>query len=164
MPILISRFGRSHACRRLGDLARLTIAYGDHQRVDFPDATNNAPRMILSRVCRAAPATLATGLLLGLGVGQSSAVGAGVGGPCKSFSYVHHHAHMTYRFSQLRISGARCSVIRKVVCGYFLDRGHPHGTVPPDGYDVYGWNIVISASAVDGRRKGAHFSGVYTVG
>jgi len=67
-----------------------------------------------------------------------------------------------YRFSSVRIRGARCASIKKVVTGYFKGRGRPAGSVPTDGYLVYGWNVLLHTSTLDGRKPGARFSGTYT--
>lgn len=80
---------------------------------------------------------------------------------CESFSYRHRTAHVTYAFSQLRISGAPCSTIRRVVVGFFHGNGRRHGPLPTDGYDVDGWNVLLHTSSLDGRRRGAFFVGVY---
>ena len=81
---------------------------------------------------------------------------------CAGFSYHHKNAEGTYRFRRLTISGARCSAIKKVVLGYFKGRGRRAGPLPSDGYNVYGWNVLLHTSAVDGRRHGAQFAGTYT--
>jgi hypothetical protein len=48
-----------------------------------------------------------------------------------------------------------------VVVGYFKGRGKPAGPVPSDGYDVFGWNVLIHTLMLDGRKGKAHFSGAY---
>lgn len=80
---------------------------------------------------------------------------------CAAFSYHHNAAGGTYRFSRLRIVGAKCSSVRRVVTGYFKGRGEPAGPVPTDGYDVDGWNVRLRPSVVQGHRAGARFWGVY---
>ncbi len=45
--------------------------------------------------------------------------------------------------------------------GYFKGRGRRAG-LPSDGHNVYGWNALLHTSALDGRRRGAHFAGSYT--
>lgn len=85
---------------------------------------------------------------------------------CKAFSYRHRTAHVTYRFSRLTVTGAPCSVIEKVVVGYFRDKGEPAGTAPSEGYNVHGWNVLIHTSTLDGYKltnDKVRFSGIYTL-
>lgn len=81
---------------------------------------------------------------------------------CAAFSYHHSTAGGTYRFSRLKITGARCATIRKVVTGYFKGRGEPAGPVPTDGCSVYGWNVLVHTATLDGHKRGARFAGVYS--
>lgn len=83
---------------------------------------------------------------------------------CPPFAYEHQSGDTTYRFSKLKVAGAPCRVIKKVVIGYFHDKGHEAGSVPSDGYNVYGWNVLIHTNTLDGRKiQGeARFTGVYS--
>lgn len=82
---------------------------------------------------------------------------------CPAFSYEHRTSGETYRFTKLKVTGARCGAIKKVVVGYFRDKGAPAGDIPSAGYNVYGWNVLIHTCTLDGRKlKGAgRFRGGY---
>ncbi len=73
---------------------------------------------------------------------------------CPSFSYRHHQAHGTYVFRRVRVKHARCRTVRRVVRGYFRGKGEPAGSYPTDGYNVFGWNVIIVDLVVSGRELG----------
>jgi hypothetical protein len=113
-------------------------------------------------VIAAAYAAMVVGVLpSGSGAAGRATATAAKTAHCRSFTYKHRHAGVTYRFYHLRIRGAKCRTIKRVVYGYFHDRGEPAGSSPTAGYNVYGWNVVIVSGVVDGRRGKAYFRGKY---